>query len=91
MNTYPFPGPPTETTCMPKEPRPLDDLLPAHWPTTIPAISSFPPWGGIGWRPEKRRRMAVMSGKYKVEKEVGQKILQPTYSAYFHFSMIKTL
>lgn len=52
---YPL-GPPTETTCrgngplLPPRPR----LLPAQWPTTVPAISSFPPWEGMGWTPKPR-------------------------------------
>lgn len=48
--TYPFP-PPTDTTCTLKPPLPRTGLFPAHWPTTMPAISSFPPCGGIDWIP----------------------------------------
>lgn len=51
--THPFPAP-TDTTCMFKPPLPRTGLLPAHWPTTMPAISSFPPWGGMDWMPERK-------------------------------------
>lgn len=56
ISTYPLAGPPTETTCRGKGPRPpRPRLLPAQWPTTVPAISSFPPWEGIGWIPTQPR------------------------------------
>lgn len=55
FRTYPLAGPPTETTCRGKGPRPpRPRLLPAQWPTTVPAISSFPPWEGIGWIPARK-------------------------------------
>lgn len=40
--SHPRPAP-TDTTCMFSPPLPRTGLFPAHWPTTIPAISSFPP------------------------------------------------
>lgn len=42
--SLPLPLPaPTDTTCMLNPPLPRIGLFPAHWPTTMPAISSFPP------------------------------------------------
>lgn len=59
-STYPLAGPPTETTCRGKGPRPpRPRLLPAQWPTTVPAISSFPPWEGIGWIPTRKINQKV--------------------------------
>ena len=49
--SYPLFGPPTETTWMGKPPLPRPRLMPAHWPTTVPAISSFPPWVDMLGRP----------------------------------------
>lgn len=46
--SLPLPCPaPTDTTCMLNPPLPRIGLFPAHWPTTIPAISNLPPWGGM--------------------------------------------
>ena len=41
--SYPRGAPPTDTTWMGKPLRPRPLWLPAHWPTTVPAISSLPP------------------------------------------------
>lgn len=51
FHAYPLVGPPTDTTCMGNEALPLPRRLPAHWPTTVPAISSLPPCEGMAWRP----------------------------------------
>lgn len=56
--THPFPAP-TDTTCMLNPPLPRTGLFPAHWPTTMPAISSFPPWGGMDWRPGERNKQVI--------------------------------
>lgn len=42
-SSLPRPFPPTDTTCISNPPLPRSGLFPAHWPTTMPAISNFPP------------------------------------------------
>lgn len=72
--SHPLPAP-TDTTCMFRPPRPRTGLFPAHWPTTIPAISSFPPWGGIDWIPLREKEKLVNVHERRIKDVISSNII----------------